>query len=164
MKFYGLHWKASDGTPLQIRIETRTMEMWARSCPRGGEWTAWRRLDVYRKADGTLDEVVAQATNAKNADTATRLATPVTINLNGEVVGSGIFDGANSIYISTRLGSASETGALQTQVDTLKQKLSEIEAGNTGAATDMKNRITKLEKDIAHLQALHNSGGDNNNN
>lgn len=108
MNFLGLHWKTDDGTPLQLLIENRTLHVWARSCPRGGEWTGWRRLDVERNADGTLNETVATATNAKSADTATRLAKAVSINLTGAITGSAIFDGAQDVFIETGGGSLSD--------------------------------------------------------
>lgn len=132
MNFLGLHWKTNDGTPLQLLIENRTLHVWARSCPRGGEWTGWRRLDVERNADGTLNEIVASATNAKTADTATRLAKAVAINLTGAVTGTGYFDGSQDVYIETI---ADNSGS------------SEI----SGSLADLSNRIAALEAKCASL-------------
>lgn len=67
MKYYGLHWTSDDGTEIQIRIALENLELWARSCPRGGEWTAWRRLDVLRGTDGILLETTREALFADNA-------------------------------------------------------------------------------------------------
>lgn len=129
MIFYGLHWTFNGETPLQIRIETRTCEVWARSCPRGGEWTAWRRLDARRKADGTLDEVADKAINAETADTAVRLARPVTFNLTGAVVGNGQFDGGSNVFIKTSIGSAGELGELQKRLKELEMRVASLEGG-----------------------------------
>lgn len=70
MKHYGLHWTSDDGTEIQIRIALEILELWARACPRGGEWSAWRRLDVRRGADGILLETVRKALSADSAQKA----------------------------------------------------------------------------------------------
>lgn len=123
MRFYGLHWTSDGGCPLQVRIDTRTLEVWARSCPRGGEWTPWRRLDVYRNADGTLNETVY------NCETANRLANPVTINLSGAVTGYAQFDGSGDVNIVTAKGSGdgdtggSDTGDIETRLARVEELL-----------------------------------------
>ncbi len=94
MRYYGLHFVGSDKVPVQVRVHTKNMEIWARSAPKGGEWTPWRRLDVTRNADGTLAEEVAEATYAKRANTALRLAHPVKLVFEGDVIGEVSFDGS----------------------------------------------------------------------
>lgn len=164
MKYYGLHWIADDGTPLQVRIETRLQEVWARSCPRGGEWTAWRRLDVNRNADNTLNETVANATNAKTADVATRLAKAVTINLQGAVTGTGTFTGANDIYINTTAGSSSGAGSLESKINALEQRVAALEGSNaaTSEINTLKQKVWKLESDVSILQSHAFPGSSNN--
>lgn len=98
MLYYGLHFTSDDNTPLQVRVDTKTQQVFARSCP-NGQWTAWRRLDVLRNPDGTLAEEVSEATHAKRADSAGRLSRPVKIIFAGDVSGEAIFDGSNDITI-----------------------------------------------------------------
>lgn len=74
MKYYGCHWTSDDGTELQIRLDIESLEFWARSCPKGGEWQAWRRLDVKRDLSGILLETVAKALKAESAETAAKAA------------------------------------------------------------------------------------------
>lgn len=96
MRFYGLHFVGSDKIPVQVRVNTKKTEIWARSAP-NGEWTPWRRLDVTRNADGTLAEEVAEATHAKRADTANRLSNPMKITFSGDVSGEVGFDGSVNV-------------------------------------------------------------------
>lgn len=93
MKYYGLHFTGSDHTPLQVRVDTRTQQVFARSCP-NGQWTSWRRLDVLRNADGTLAEEVEEATHAKKADSAGRWTWPMRLTFTGDVTGQVMFDGS----------------------------------------------------------------------
>ena len=98
-KYYGLHWTDDDGTPIQIILDLQKVRAWARSAP-NGEWTAWRRLDVTRNADGTLAEEVAEATHAKHADKATSLYNPIRLTFNGDVSGSVKFNGSGDTTIT----------------------------------------------------------------
>ena len=98
MKFYGLHFYSDDKTPLQVAVDMSKQQVFARSCP-NGEWTAWRRLDVMRNADGTLAEEVAEATHAKRADTAGKFARPMKIVFTGDVTGTASFDGSEDISV-----------------------------------------------------------------
>lgn len=98
-KYYGLHWTDDDGTPIQLILDLKKVRTWARSAP-NGEWTAWRRLDVTRNADGTLAEEVAEATHAKQADTATSLYNPIRLTFNGDVTGNVQFNGSGDTTIS----------------------------------------------------------------
>lgn len=62
-----------------------------------GAWSPWQRLDVKRKGNadtGELDEAVFEATQAKTAQTAQKLAHPVTLMLGGQASGSCSFDGS----------------------------------------------------------------------
>lgn len=74
MKYYGCHWTSDDGTELQIRLDIESLELWARSCPKGGEWQSWRRLDVLRDGNGILLETAAKAVKADSAETAAKAA------------------------------------------------------------------------------------------
>lgn len=127
MKYFGLHWVSSDGRPLQIRVDTSSLEIWARSNPKGGEWTAWRRLDVRRLGDGTLAEKALEATSAKNADAADKLATPVRLELSGDAAGSCVFDGANNAKIELALTESGAFGKLKTKYEDLEKKLASVE-------------------------------------
>lgn len=99
MRFYGLHFVGSDKIPVQVRVNTKKTEIWARSAP-NGEWTPWRRLDVTRNTDGTLAEEVAEATHAKRADTALRLTYPMTLTFTGDASGNVSFDGSVNVTCS----------------------------------------------------------------
>lgn len=98
MKYYGLHFVGDDKTPVQVCVDTRSQRVFARSCP-NGEWTAWRRLDVMRNADGTLAEQVTEATHAKSADIAGRLKVPVRLNFVGAASAQVSFDGSTDVEI-----------------------------------------------------------------
>lgn len=156
MNFYGLHWICSDGTPLQIKLETRTLHLWARSCPRGGEWTKWRRLDVDRNEDGTLNESVSNASHATTADTATRLARSIRINLTGAVTGSGETDGTQDVNIVT-VGENGVTDAvndliqkLTARVEALEAKCASLEPGTIATIQNRQNNI------ISEIRSLRN--------
>lgn len=155
MKFLGLHWKTDDGTPLQLLIENRKLHVWARSCPRGGEWTAWRRLDVDRNADGTLNETVANATNAKTADTATRLAKTISINLTGAVTGTGYLDGTQDVHIETSGGSGGDSGNVSGSIADLSNRIAGLEAKcaslNTDTLAKLENRQNNIIAQIRHF-------------
>lgn len=101
-KYYGLHWTDDDGTPIQIILDLKKVRAWARSAP-NGEWTAWRRLDVTRNADGTLAEEVAEAAHAKQADQATSLLNPIKLIFNGDVSGEVKFNGSGNTTITLRV-------------------------------------------------------------
>lgn len=163
MKFYGLHWVANDGTPMQLRIETRTLEIWGRSCPRGGEWTAWRRLDVYRNADGTLNETVNNASHADKADTAVRLESPITINLAGVITGTGKFDGANNVIINTEYGSGGDSDTAS-RLKAMEKRIEELEA-SSGSCTcgDLAQKVSAMQADITFLKGFHGYGDADNN-
>ena len=104
MKYYGLHFIGEDKTPLQVRVDTSTLQVFARSCP-NGQWTAWRRLDVIRNPDGTLAEEVAEATHAKRSDADGRLSSAVKIALTGDAQGEAFFDGSQHISINVNIPS-----------------------------------------------------------
>lgn len=103
MYYYGLHFVGSDKVPVQVRVNTKKTEIWARSAPNGGEWTRWRRLDVTRNDDGTLAEEVAEATHAKRADTALQLTYPMTLTFTGDVSGKVRFDGSVNVTCSVSI-------------------------------------------------------------
>lgn len=161
MRFLGLHWTTDDGTPLQVRIETRTLQCWARSCPRGGEWTAWRRLDVKRDADGTLDETCMNAIHARVADACDRLARACSIYLSGAVTGVGTLDGSGDVHIITtrsNAGDANEDDA----ISALERRVAALET-QSGSGGGTGSRLDKLEKRQGNLiQAMqsiyYNSG------
>ncbi|MBO4300906.1 MAG: hypothetical protein J5861_04810 [Desulfovibrio sp.] len=114
MKYYGLHWKASDNVPLQVRVDTNVdpdLQVWARWAPSGGSWTAWRRLDVVRNEDGTLNETVQEAIHAASADTATSLSTTCSVTFEGDVTGSFDFNGTDDITCNLKLSSTAGGGS-----------------------------------------------------
>lgn len=81
---------------LELGVDNETGFLKARYT-RGGAWSSWQRLDVRRKGNadtGELDEAVFEATQAKTAQTAQKLAHPVTLTLDGQASGSCSFDGA----------------------------------------------------------------------
>ncbi|EGW50111.1 hypothetical protein HMPREF1022_02933 [Desulfovibrio sp. 6_1_46AFAA] len=117
MRFYGLHFVGSDKIPVQVRVNTKKTEIWARSAP-NGEWTPWRRLDVTRNADGTLAEEVAEATHAKRADTALRLTYPMKLSLTGDVSGEVSFDGSENV---TCVVSIPGLGDIRNRLDKLEK-------------------------------------------
>ena len=81
---------------LELGVDNETGFLKARYT-RGGAWSPWQRLDVRRKGNadtGELDEAVFEATQAKSAQTAQKLAYPVTLTLGGQASGSCSFDGS----------------------------------------------------------------------
>lgn len=126
MYYYGLHFVGSDKVPVQVRVNTKRTEIWARSAPNGGEWTPWRRLDVTRNADGTLAEEVAEATHAKRADTALRLAYPMKLTLAGDVSGEVSFDGSVNVICNVSVGAL---GDIRDRIDKLEKADSKKDEG-----------------------------------
>ena len=90
---YGLHFVSDAGEALQIRVDTNDCSLHVRSTNKGA-WGTWRRLDVQRNADGTLNAEVAKAARATSADTAVKLAKPIKITFTGGASGSATFDGS----------------------------------------------------------------------
>lgn len=123
MHYYGLHFVGSDKVPVQVRVHTKETEIWARSAPKGGEWTAWRRLDVTRNADGTLAEQVAEATCAKRADTALRLANPIKLTFTGDVTGGVSFDGSGNVTCTLNIPG----------LEDIRKRLDKLEPPSTGS-------------------------------
>lgn len=99
--FYGLHFTSDAGQVCQVRVNTANGHVHLRAT-HNGDWSAWRRVDVERNADGTLAEEVQDATNAKRADVAGRLSGSVTLTFEGDVSGIVRFDGSQG-NISTTL-------------------------------------------------------------
>lgn len=122
MKYYGLHFVGDDKTPVQVCVDTRKQRVFARSCP-NGEWTAWRRLDVMRNADGTLAEEVAEATHAKRADAANRLSNPMKITFSGDVSGEVSFDGSVNVTCVVSIPGLGD----------IRNRLDKLEKSSTGA-------------------------------
>nr|DAJ67744.1 MAG TPA: Dec protein, OB-Fold, Decoration, VIRAL PROTEIN [Caudoviricetes sp.] len=118
MKYYGLHFVGDDKTPVQVRVNTSNQQIWCRSCPKG-EWTAWRRLDVERKLDGTLDEEVAESTHAKNADVAGKLRYAVRLEMTGDAFGEASFDGSQNTSINLSIPALS---GILNRLDALEKK------------------------------------------
>lgn len=96
---FGFHFNANSGESLQFVVDTEQLQIAARATI-GGEWKGWKRLDVDRKADGTLDERVEEANVAKRADTAGRLYAPVKISCSGVVSGVVEIDGSKDVLLS----------------------------------------------------------------
>lgn len=131
MKYYGLHFVGDDLTPIQVRFGLNDQQCWMRSCP-NGEWTAWRRLDADRNADGTLDETVSNAKTADTAMKAKRLEKTVTISVSGDMTGSVSFDGSQE--------------AVSLSLSAVNQE------DYSGPIDDLKKRVAALEADVATLQ------------
>lgn len=159
MKYYGLHWIAADDTPLQIRIETSTQRVWARFCPKNGEWTQWRRWDVDRDSKNVLLETSKNSINANLADKAKCLAQNVTIALSGAVNGSAQFNGAENITINTTAGNLSEAlRDLRSSLKSLALKVASLEEGFRDIAT-FNNSLNELRQKLAMLEQSVNSLG-----
>lgn len=94
--FYGLHFTNDSGVRMQVAVNTSNGHTFLRSCL-NGQWGGWRRIDVERNSDGTLNEEVAVATTAKSADAAGRLKYPMKITFTGGATGEASFDGSMDI-------------------------------------------------------------------
>jgi len=130
MKYHGLHFSSDDNEPTQVRFSMDNQQCWVRTCPQG-QWTPWRRLDVMRNADGTLNERVAESSNAKTADKAKSLNRAVTIVLTGDASGSVSFDGSETsdVVLNVSIGALGQT--------------------NTSLA-DLEKRVTRLERNSSN--------------
>jgi hypothetical protein len=90
---YGLTFDSDMAEDIQVHVDAKDCTVYARSTT-GGGWSAWRRLDVKRLPDGTLDEKVNRTVGADKADKADRFTTPVTVTFTGDIAGELSFDGA----------------------------------------------------------------------
>lgn len=82
---------------MEMAVDNKTGHVKIRFTDKGA-WSAWQRIDVKRKGNadnGELDEAVYEATTSKTAQTAKRLAAPVTITFGGDVSGAVSFDGSS---------------------------------------------------------------------
>ena len=122
MKYYGLHFTGDDKEPLQVRVSMENQQIWCRSCI-NGEWTAWRRLDVERNAEGEIDEKIA---NLK-ALTAERLANPFVLRITGQGSGSARIDGALDTDLGLEIPALEDIfkrlGALEEEVVELEKTI-----------------------------------------
>lgn len=147
MQYYGLHFVGADNVPVQVRINTRDLQIWARSAP-NGSWNEWRRLDVTRNTDGTLTAGVSEATQAKSSDIAGRLKYPFRITFTGDVSGSLSTDGSGDVSCELSVASLSD---LSNKNSSLSKEI-----------TDLKNRISSLEERVNNLPSTnpyYGSGG-----
>ena len=75
---------------MELAVDNETGHVKIRFTDKGA-WSAWQRIDVKRKGNadnGELDEAVYEAATAKTAQTAKKLASPVTIAFGGDVSGT----------------------------------------------------------------------------
>ena len=90
---FGLQFKSDTGETAEIVIDTESMQLKFRATE-GGEWRDWKRADVDRTPDGTLNEVVFETASAKKAEVANKWTNPVTVMFTGGAVGSVTLDGS----------------------------------------------------------------------
>lgn len=95
--FYILSFESDAGHVGHVALHLPTGRIYSRMSYQGGEFSQWRRLDVERKANGTLNEKVEEAERAQTADTAGRLRTPIKITFAGDVSGVVAFDGSMNV-------------------------------------------------------------------
>lgn len=95
--FYLLSFESDTGHVGHFALHLPTGRIYSRMSFKGGEFSRWRRLDVTRRADGTLNEKVYEADRAQTADTAGRLRTPIKISFTGDVNGVVTFDGSMNV-------------------------------------------------------------------
>ena len=130
MLYYGLHFTSDDRVPVQVRVDTSTQAVWARTAPRGGAWTEWRRLDVMRNADGSLKESIAEATHAKRADTAGRLTKAMKLKVTGDATGTVSLDGSGDVTLALNIA---ELASIRSRLAALEARPS---GGNNGNNND----------------------------
>lgn len=128
--FYGLHFTSDAGVVFQIAVNTANCHIFCRATRSGG-WSPWRRVDVERNADGTLNERVAEATHARRADTAARLAYPMKWTFTGDVRGEVSFDGSGNV--SCGLGIPA-LGSLRSDIDALKDTINDMKNTSSGGS------------------------------
>lgn len=166
MKYYGLHWTSDDGTEIQARLALENLELWARSCPRGGEWSAWRRLDVVRGADGVLQEIAQKAIAAISAQKAASAASAELAERAKQADRSASADNAKRAEKAAKADNAAHADKADTAdkartADTAKQLAMAVTIALSGAVTgstqfDGINNVTiqtRPGKEITDLQA-----------
>ena len=119
MLYYGLHFTSDDRVPVQVRVDTSTQAVWARTAPRGGAWTEWRRLDVMRNPDGSLAERIAEAVHAQRSDTAGRLSRAMKLVVTGDATGTVSFDGAGDVTLFLNVGALA---SIHSRLDALENR------------------------------------------
>lgn len=92
---FGIIFSNGAGESAELAIEAGTNKLYLRTT-NGGQWSTWVRVDAQRKATGELDETVWESQEAKRADIANKLATPVSITFTGGAKGSVSFDGSQA--------------------------------------------------------------------
>lgn len=125
--FYILHFESDTGHVGHIALHLPTGRIYSRMSFKGGEFSSWRRLDVTRRADGTLNEKVYEADRAQTADTAGRLRTPIKITFTGDVSGVVAFDGSMNVSCSLSIPALA---ALEKRISDLE------EATHNSSSTD----------------------------
>lgn len=120
--FYGLHFTSDTGQICQVAVNTANCHIFLRALV-NGSWTGWRRVDVERNADGTLNERVAEATRAQRADTAMRFVFPVRIILAGEAAGSVLTDFSGDTTISLTIP---ELAKIHKRLDALSSSIDRL--------------------------------------
>ena len=68
-----------------------------------GEWLPWKRADVERAADGSLNEAVMECVLARQAQ---KLQLPMKLVFSGDAAGSVAFDGSEDVSCSLSLQSS----------------------------------------------------------
>lgn len=129
MQYYGLHFVGADNVPVQVRINTRDLQIWARSAP-NGSWNEWRRLDVPRNSDGTLTAGVSEATQAKSSDSAGRLKYPFKITFTGDATGSLSTDGSGDVSCALTIPSLSSLSSLSSRISALEERINNLSNTN----------------------------------
>ena len=129
MQYYGLHFVGADNVPVQVRINTRDLQIWARSAP-NGSWNEWRRLDVTRNADGTLTAGVSEATQAQSSDSAGRLKYPFKVTFTGDATGSFSTDGSGDVSCALSIPALSNLSSLSSRVSALEERINSLSNTN----------------------------------
>lgn len=115
--FYGLHFTSDAGVVFQVAVNTANCHIFCRAT-KNGAWGAWRRVDVERNSDGTLNERVAEAVHAQRADAAMRWLYAMKLTFSGDVRGEISFDGSRNATCNLSIPSL---GDIRKRLDKLER-------------------------------------------
>lgn len=118
--FYILSFESDAGHVGHVALHLPTGRIYSRMSYQGGEFSQWRRLDVDRKANGTLKEKAEEAERAQTADTAGRLRSPIKITFEGAISGVVAFDGSANVSCTLSIPALA---ALEKRISDLEKAL-----------------------------------------
>lgn len=122
--FYFLHFTSDEGHVGQMALHIPSGKIYSRTSYKGDAFAPWRRLDVNRRADGTLDEAVHECAVAKTASEAKKLSLPITLTFGGHISGTVSFDGSQNVTCTLSAADIHQRlAALETRIKRVERYL-----------------------------------------